>query len=147
MLWFPQGAHSGPFPFKWLCSVTLAYISLCAVSLSCSPCVCMYDSVEAKVLVSVFSKSSSRLKPITSNSMSHHSCHREQFYTVFLCSSHNAAVTHNQSVCSRLSETRGWWCGVVVKAQNWWAEGCWFEWKLHFVSLYYIMVLLKMLSF
>lgn len=114
VLWFPRGAHSGPFPFKWLCSVTLAYISL--HSISRSHCVCMYDSVEAKVLVSVFSKSSSRLKPITSNSMSHQSCHREQFYTVFLCRGHNAAVTHNQSVCSSLSETWGWWCGVVLKA-------------------------------
>lgn len=41
VLWFPRGAHSGPFPFKWLCSVTLAYISLCAVSLSLSLLVCV----------------------------------------------------------------------------------------------------------
>lgn len=139
----PSGCSFRPISFQM---TVLRYISIyfparrLSLSVSRSPCVCMYDSVEAKVLVSVFSKSSSRLKPITSNSMSHHSCHREQFYTVFLCRSHNAAVTHNQSVCSSLSETWGWWCGVVVKA-------CWFEWKLHFVLFYYVMVLLKMLSF
>lgn len=107
----PSGCSFRPISFQM---TALRYISIYfpVRRFSRSPRVCMCDSVEAKMLVSVFSKSSLRLKPITSNSMSHHPCHREQFSTVFLCRSHNAAFTHNRSVCSSRTEPWGWptWC-------------------------------------